>query len=547
MSPQRPADLVLLGGNVLTLTSDLPHARAVAVSDGTIVAVDQSPAALEAWIGPSTKVVELGGRTLLPGFVDPHTHFGLTTFEPIAVDCNMPPVRSRQGAIDAIAAAASAAPPGRWIIGLGYSARQMDPAEDLTRADLDAAAPENPVCVVDHSVHAAYANTEAMRLAAVSGTDVLDGGLVVLDDAGEPGGALWERALNRVLGLCLAGVIEAYGEDAAAELVRQNGQRHLAYGITSVGDAAVTPEVARLYRLAAARDAIPLTLHEMRTGIGFFAPPDPVEQEALLREPLPPRLLGGTMKMFMDPVFPRTAGYQFHPDGAREQLGRPYYGQEDATLLAADAARRGLQVAIHCLGTWAIDLAMNAIEEAVRQSAREDARHRLEHFTSPTREQIARVASLGAMVVTQPSFYFQSGERAVVRLRDAGVDAPPMPVRTMLDEGVDLAMSSDFPCGPLQPLFGIHSMVSRHTRAHVGALSPEEAVTPLEALRLYTIAGARAMHRDHEVGTIEVGKRADLVVLSHDPSAVDPALIREIVVEQTYVDGERVYDLFGRA
>jgi predicted amidohydrolase YtcJ len=545
-SPSQSADLVFTGGNIQTLVDTGSPARALAVANGVIMAVDKSVAALEAFIGPSTRIVELAGRTLLPGFVDPHTHFGMTTFEPIAVDCNMPPIRNRQGAIDAIAAAAAAAPPGRWILGLGYSARQMDPPEDLTRADLDAAAPHNPVCVVDHSVHSSYANTAAMRLAGITAQDEIDGGAVVLDESGQPAGTLWERALNRVYALCVSGLAEAYGETALADLVRQNGQRHLAYGITSVGDAAVTPEAAAMYRVAAQHDAIPLTLHEMRTGHGFLAPPHPDEQAELLDVPLPPRLRGGTMKMFMDPVFPRNAGYQIHADGRKEQLGRPYYQQEDANLLAAEGARRGLQVAIHCLGTWAIDLAMNSIEEAIRNSTRQDPRHRLEHFTSPTRSQISRVASLEATVVTQPSFFFQGGEKSVARLRDAGVDAPPMPVRTMLNEGVKLAMSSDFPCGPLQPLYGIHSLVSRHTRGYLEPVAADESISVLEALRLYTIAGARAMHRDDEVGTLEVGKRADLVVLSHDPAAVDPGQIREIVVEQTYVDGERVYDLFGR-
>ena len=116
----------------------------------------------------------------------------------------------------------------------------------------------------------------------------------------------------------------------------------------------------------------------------------------------------------------------------------------------------------------------------------------------------------------------------------------------MIDEGVQLAMSSDFPCGPLQPLYGIHSLVSRKTRGHLEPVASEESISVAEALRLYTTAGARAMHRDDEVGPLEVGKRADMVVLSHDPAAVDPGQIREIVVEQTYVDGERVYDLFGR-
>ncbi|MSQ29868.1 MAG: amidohydrolase [Dehalococcoidia bacterium] len=543
---QIPADVVLTGGRVLTLDGGHRATQAIAIRDGRIVAVDSS-VGIGAFVAPGTKVIELAGRAVIPGFVDPHTHFGMTTFEPVAVDCRIPPLADKFAVVDAITAAASAASPGRWILGLGYSSRQGLTPMELTRDDLDAAAPENPVCVVDLSVHASYANSAAMRLAALSrDTADPDGGHFVRNEAGEPSGPLWERAMDQIYGMSVAGLAEYYGEDVVAQLVRENSMRHLAYGITSVADAAVTPEAAAVYAAADRRGAIPFTLHQMRTGNGFFSSPDPEYQAMLLGVPSSDRLRGGTMKMFMDPVFPRNAGYQFHADGTRERLGRPYYQQEDANLLAAEGARRGLQVAIHCLGTWAIDIAMEAITEAARHSSVGDLRHRLEHFTSPTYEQIGRAAAMDVTVVTQPSFFFQGGERSVERLRDAGVDAPPMALRTMIDEGLTVALSSDFPCGPLAPMLGISSLVSRQTRGSLEPIAGVEAVSAAEAISLYTIAGARAMHREGEVGTIEVGKRADLVVLSHDPTAVDPTFMREIVVEQTFVDGRRLYDLYGR-
>lgn len=541
-----PADLAFIGGQVLTLDGGR-RAQAVAVVDGAIAAVGPT-SEVGAWIGAGTEVVDLAGRTLIPGFVDPHTHFGMTTFEAVAVDCRIPPLRDKYAVIDAIAAAASAAPTGQWILGLGYSSRNGRTPMELLREDLDAAAPENPVCVVDLSVHCSYANSAAMRLADLTrATPDPEGGQYVRDEHGEAAGTLWERAMDTIYGMSITGLTEAYGEEAVADLVRQNCRRHLSLGITSVADAAVTPEAAHVYRIADRLGRLPMTLHEMRAGAGFFAEPDPVAQHEFLdASPPTERLLGGTMKMFMDPVFPRNAGYQIHPDGTKERVGRPYYQPERAGALAAEASSRGLQVAIHCLGTWAIDIAMDAIGEAIRESADRDQRHRLEHFTMPTYEQIGRAAGMDLTVVTQPSFFYQGGEKTVDRLRDAGVDAPPAPLRRMLDEGVNVALSSDFPCGPLDPLAGISSLVSRQTRGSLEPIAAEEAITAEEALRLYTSAGARAMHRDAEVGTIEVGKRADLVVLTHDPTAVDPTMVREIRVEQTYVEGRRLYDLYGR-
>ncbi len=542
-----PADLVFLGGQVLTMDRGR-RAQAVAVTDGTIVAVGPT-SEVGAWIGAETRVVDLVGRTLIPGFVDPHTHFGMTTFEPVAVDCRIPPLRDKHAVLDAIAAAASAAPVGQWILGLGYSSRNGRTPMELLREDLDAVAPDNPVCVVDLSVHCSYANSAAMRLARLSReTPDPDGGHYVRDVHGDAAGTLWERAMDTIYGMSIAGLAEAYGDEAVAELVRQNCQRHLGLGITSVADASVTPEAAEVYRTADRLGGLPMTLHEMRAGAGFFAEPDPAAHVAFLNDSPPTdRLRGGTMKMFMDPVFPSTAGYQFNADGTKERLGRPYYQPERVGAVAAEASAHGLQVAIHCLGTWAIDLAMDAIGEAIRESASTDQRHRLEHFTTPTYEQIARAAGMELTVVTQPSFFYQGGEKSAERLRGLGVDAPPAPLRRMMDEGLSVALSSDFPCGPLDPLAGIASLVSRQTRGSLEPIAAEEAITAEEALGLYTAAGARSMHRDTEVGTVEVGKRADLVVLSHDPTAVDETMLREVTVEQTWVDGVRLYDRYGRA
>jgi predicted amidohydrolase YtcJ len=539
-------DLVMLGGQVLTMDTARPRAEALAIRDGTIAAVGKT-SEIRALIGPGTTVLDLAGRCVIPGFIDPHTHFSMTTFEPIAVDCRIPPLADKQAVLDAIAAAAAGAPPGRWIWGLGYSSRRGRTPSDLTRRELDAAAPHNPVCIIDSSVHALYANSAAMTLAAVSrATPNPDGGEIRKDEDGEPGGPLWERAMDRVYQISMASHMEVYGADAVADLVRQNSMRHVAYGITSVADAAVTPEAARMYRIADERGCLPIVIHQLRAGEGFFAAPELVARGELTTDDVSDRLRGGTMKMFMDPVFPRNAGVQVHPDGRRELLGRPYYEQEQADELAVSGARVGLQVAIHCLGTWAIDQGLNALERAIPESSRDDARHRIEHFSSPTRAQIARAAALGVTVVHQPSFLYTFGERAAVTHQEMGIDAAPTPMRTMLDEGVNVAASSDFPCAPLDPLLGIYSLVSRRTRNSADPVAPEESVTAMEALALYTIAGARAMKREHEVGSLEAGKRADLAVLSHDPTAVEPDFIPEVRVEQTYVEGERVYDHYRR-
>ena len=539
------ADLVLRGGRILTANGQ--RAQAMAVRGGTIAAVGTS-ADIAPWIGAGTEVAELAGRLVTPGFIDSHTHFAVTSFEPVAVDCRMPPLRDKAAVLDAIGAAASAAPAGQWIAGFGYSSRTGAQPSELTRADLDAVAPDNPVCVTDWSMHCSYANSAALTLAAVSReTRDPDGGGYVRDAGGTPNGVLLERAMDDIYGMSLAGLARVYGDEAVAELIRQNSMRYLALGITTTADAAVTPDAAALYAAADARGKLPLTLVEMRAGSGFFAEPDPGWAGSFdAAQSSSGRLRRGTMKLFMDPVFPQSAGYQILPDGTRERLGRPYYQPDRAAALAGAASAGGLNVAIHCLGTWAIDLAMDAIEVAVRSSASDRQRHRLEHFLMPTPEQVKRAAALDITAVIQPAFLYASGEQMAHGFAAQGLDLPPLPVRRMLDEGLRLALSSDFPCGVLDPLAGIFSLISRQTRGSLEPVAPDQSIAADDAVDLYTRAGAQVLHRESEVGTIEVGKQADLVVLSHDLTAIEPGLAREVKVEQTFVDGRRVYDKWGR-
>ena len=534
-------DKALLGGNVLTMNEGTPRVEAVGFEKGKIVAAGAT-AEVSKMVGLDTQVVHLAGRTVIPGFVDPHNHFSFTTFQPVSVDCSVPPHVSINGVLDAIGAAAKSAPPGQWIWGWGFNARAMEGHRRITRKQLDEVAPDNPVTIEDSSVHAAYANTPALRLAGIDrNTPDPDHGQILRDDNGEPDGTLWEEALNSVYNLSLRAHLEQYG-DYAVDLVRQNCQRYMAAGITSVGDALVLPEAAEMYRQADTLGKLPFRMHQMLGGDGFFSAPSRVASGDTGDGNVSDRLRGGTMKIFMDPVFPSPALIQEHPHGDHEHIGARYYTQEEADIIVLAAHRRGLQVAIHCLGTWSIEQALNAFEAALKAHPASEPRFRIEHYSLPTLEQIRRTASMGVVSVMQPAFVYTGAVRGQERAEELGGGALVFPFKTMLAEGVTVAASSDFPCAPLEPLTGIYAVVTRKTRLGEGPIVPDEAVTPLEALKMYTLNAAYAMNREHEVGSIETGKRADLAVLSHDPTSVDPDFIREISVEQTYVDGELLHN-----
>ncbi len=537
-------ELLFTGGRVLTIDAMDRIASGVAVRDGRIVAVGDSAEARNA-VGPDATHVDLRGRSLVPGFCDPHNHFSMTTFEPRSVDCRRPPLANKAAVLDALAAAASGSPEGQWIWGLGFSQTEPGVVSDdvLFRHELDEVAPHNPVCVMDSSYHACYANSAALALVGID-RDTPDprGGNILHDDSGEPNGVLWERAMDPVHHATMRSYIDTFGPDVVAGLVEQNSLRHLSHGITSVGDALVMPESAEIYRLTDERGQLPIAIHQMRGGPGFFAAPEDAAGGAYMEDDVSDRLRGGIVKIFMDPVWPSPAMELCHPDGTTEPVGEPYYGQEEVDHLVLDAASRGLQVAIHCIGNRAVEQGLNAFERALRETPGDDRRFRIEHFMFATNEQIERAQSLGVMISHQPPFLHLIGDYFEQMTAQPGIDSVPMPYRSMLDAGVHVASGSDFPCAPVPPLLGLYGLTTR--TSHDGTvIAADQAISALDALRTYTLNSAAAMFREHEVGSIEVGKHADMVVLSHDPTLVDSTYIREIVVQQTYVDGELLYSV----
>ena len=534
-------ELLFTGGRVITVNVLDQIVSGVAVRDGRIVAVGSSDEARAA-VGPDATHVDLRGRALVPGFCDPHNHFSMTTFEPCSVDCRVPPLSGKPAVLDALAAAAAGNPPGRWIWGLGYSAQHARGGW-LTRSELDDVAPDHPLIVMDYSYHASYANSKALALGGID-RDTPDprGGQILRDDRGEATGMLYERASDPVHHASMRSHIDTLGPETVADLVEQNALRHLSHGVTSLGDAVVMPESAEMYRIADERGKLPIMIHQMRGGNSFFAAPEAAVNGAFLQDDVSDRLRGGIVKFFMDPAYPSSAMRKCHADGSFEDIGEPYYDQEEVDRLVLSAARHGLQTAIHCLGNRAIEQALNTYERVLREVPRSDARYRIEHFFFADPGQMERAASLGVIISHQPAFLYSVGEQFEQFGEQNGLSIPPLPYRSFLDAGVTVATGSDFPCAPVEPLLALYGLTARRTRDGQ-VVSAEEAISPLEALRTQTINSAQAMFREHEVGSIEVGKRADFVVLSHDPTLVDPEFIREIAVQQTYVDGELLYSV----
>lgn len=533
-------DQLLTNGRILTMDSARPVAAAIAITDGKISDVGAT-AQLLARRGRDTEVVDLGGRTVIPGFVDAHNHFGPTTLEPRGVDLGEPRAETITEIQRRIAAAAATTPAGGWIRAFGYADTLLKEKRHPTRRELDEAAPDHPVVAVHSSYHRAVANSRALELAGIiSGHIYLPGGVIDCDPAGQPIGVLAETATNPVQRLSIAALIERHAAELL-DMVEANGRRHLALGITAVQDAWCAPAFYQLFERAAEAGRLPLYLSPLRGSAGgLFASPEAWLDEDAFDGPLPGRLRRGGIKLFADgagaTAATRYPGHAGHEHGVDE--GILFYEQGTLDRIVERAHRRRLTVAIHAIGNRAIDAAFTAIGQARATVPGGDGRIRIDHFFFADDQHVAKAKSLEIAVVSQPVGIWQYGDRTIAQQRPK--QFLDYPLEQLRAAGVTVAGSSDSPCFALPPLWAVSAAVERRTSA--GALfAPEQALTAVDALRAYTLGAAWAGGTDDIEGSITPGKLANLAVLSADPTTVAPGRIRDIAVEQTWVDGVPVY------
>ena len=533
------ADLLLTNARVRTLegAGRAEVAPAVAIWRDRVVALEEVPA---------RRTIDLGGAVVTPGFHDAHNHmawYGLSLAE---VDLRVPTLDALYAAV---ADRAATTPEGAWIVGAGYDENKLGGHPD--RDALDRAAPGRRVWLKHTSGHMCLVNGPLLADLGLADAPVdVPGGLVVTDRAGRPTGLLQEQAqqlLNRL--------VLPYPVDALVDAIERAGRVYLSQGITSVVEAGVgggwigksAVEVAAYQRaldlgrlpvrveLMVAADVLHgLAAHDddglvlgldlgIRTGLGDD------------------RLRIGPVKIFSDgSLIGHTCALT--QDFADTPGERGYLQDEAAALHARilDAHRSGWRVAAHAIGDAAIDLVLDAVEEAQRRWPRPDVRHRIEHFGVSRPDQVARAAALGVVPVPQGRFVGEIGDGM---LRALGPERPAWAYRyrSLLDAGLTPPGSSDRPVVDGAPLLGLHDMVNRRTETGQPC-GPQEAVTGLEALTAYTLGSAYASHAERDRGTIAVGKYADLAVLSDDPATVDPTTIRDLEVLATVLAGEVVWE-----
>jgi predicted amidohydrolase YtcJ len=521
------ADTVLLGGKVWTGTG--ATGTAVAIEDGRITAVGDD-AAITRMIGPRTERIALDGRLVVPGLFDAHTHFISGGFELAGVQLR--DAATPQEFIQRIGAFARLHPEG-WVQG-GTWDHELWGGELPRHEWIDSVTAETPVFVSRLDGHMGLANARALALAGITAeTRDPPGGTIVRDAAGRPTGILKDEAQNLIYAVMpdpTEGELDR-ALDAAARFAVEHGVTH----VTDMG----TWAGLETYRRAAAAGRLPLRIYAAvpiatwRRLVEFVARHGRGDD----------RLAWGAVKGFVDGSLGSTTAWFYQPyadDPTTSGLTVTDTADLRAEILRADSA--GLQVIVHAIGDRANDWLLGVYAEARARRPGADPRFRTEHAQHLTPQAIARFGPDGVIPSMQPYHAIDDGRWAVKRIgleRLKGTYA----FRSLLDAGARLAFGSDWTVAPLDPLSGIYAAATRRTLdgANPDGWLPEQKISVEEALRAYTSGAAYACFRERTLGTIEVGKYADLVVLGEDILTIDPVDIEHVSVDLTMVGGTVVF------
>jgi predicted amidohydrolase YtcJ len=520
------ADLVLMDGNVLTMGSSQPSAEAVAVKKDRIVKVGTKEE-INSWIGNDTKVIELQGKTVVPGLIDSHIHVG--DFGKFLTWVDLKDVDSVEEMQRKIRERAQKISEERWIIGSGWDQARFAEKRYPNRRDLDEASPGNPVILYHQCGRVCVVSSKALELAGVTKeTKSPSGGKIEKDpETGEPTGILREKATDLVW--------KTIPEPSEEEVMEGAGlacKKIVEAGVTSIHWIVTSSTEVQIIQKLRAENRLPLRVH-------IIAPADILNQTSGLDSLLgsgdnKDRNLG--VKVFVDgSLAAHTAALREPYTDDPESKGQLLYSQQELDALVAKVHKANFRLVMHAMGDQAIDMSLTAIEKALMEAPRKDHRYRLEHASVLNRELIQRIKKLGMMVSVQPKCVISEFSiwSAVDRL---GSERARWlyPLKTLIKEGIRVAGGSDCPMEPLSPLQGIQAAVTRE-------FFPEERITVEEALRMYTVNAAYASFEEVVKGSIEEGKLADLTVLSGDPTAVPPSKIGDIKVKMTIVGGKVVY------
>ena len=523
-------ELILVNGDILTMDTALPRAQAVAIANGRLLAVGTN-AEIRALSRPGTRTVDLGGKVVIPGVIDAHNHPASAGLQHLReVDCDLRSIGAIQAALRA---RASATPAGEWVMGFKYDDTKTAERRFLSRADLDAVSTTHPIVVVHRGGHTAYVNSMAFTRAGVTeSTPDPVGGRFERDADGRLSGRAAESAAAMIEEAAARPYTRADRQAGVAEISR----RLAAAGITSVTDAGASPDDLRAYQDA--RDA-----GALHTRVYCH-----------MRATYLDAMIAAGVRTGLGDEWVKVGAVKCVSDGSISErtarLAEPYIGRPDDFGIMVNSAevlwpifekahRAGWQIGTHANGEVGIDVTATLYERLQREFPRRDPRFRFEHCTVLTPELIRRIKALGGIPTPFSAYVYFHGEKMTEY--GAARTERMFPVRWFVDAGIPVAMGSDYPPGPFEPMMALTSMITR-TDIRGTTWGANQRVAFEEALKVITINGAYASFEERQKGSLTAGKWADLVVLGRDPRTVPAIEIVNVPIERTMAGGRWVYE-----
>jgi predicted amidohydrolase YtcJ len=529
------ANLIVRNARVWTVDPEHPTAEAIAIEGERITAVG-SNADIDRARTPATRVVDAGGGFVLPGFNDAHLHLMMGATQLTSIDVasvSSPEEFARR--VDDWAGSAS----GKWVRGGGWDEQAWTPPVLPSRHLIDALTPDTPVFLYRHDEHMAVANSVALTLAGITReTPDPPGGVIVRDLTGEPTGLLKDAAMRRVEGVMPASTLD---ERRQALVLAQ--RQFATLGVTSVTDMGTAADDLDLYRALARRDGLTVRIHAAPLAIEWIER----RETGAGQSPRSAFVTTGAVKAFADGSLGSATAYLFEPYtdapgsyGLLSQQMQPLERMRD-TLTEAD--RDGQQLCVHAIGDRAVAMVLDLFAGIQAANGRRDRRWRIEHAQHVVPGDFGRFASLGVVASVQPYHAIDDGRWAERRI-GAERAKTSFAYRSFLDHGVRLAIGTDWPVAPVDPMLTLYAAATRATLdgKNPGGWVSEQRVSAAEAIDAYTRGAAFAEFMEGEKGTLMPGKLADVVVLSGDLVNAPPEAIKEAKVRLTVVGGTVVYE-----
>ncbi|WNC14345.1 amidohydrolase [Brevibacillus brevis] len=530
------ADLILSGNAVFTGLTDQPQPAAIAIAKDRIIAVGTAEE-MKSLTGEHTKVYHFEDQLIMPGFHDFHLHVmdGAVTMD----SAYLFPARSEEEALAIIRDFAESRPDEPWVIGSTWDSGYWDTQKLPDRYALDRILPDRPALMFHAEGHYAWVNSKALEIAGIDrDTKNPAFGIIGKDENGEPDGILYEKAMGAVIEHAYR-----FTKEKKRELFANFLAHAASLGVTAVHDLFATESLAiltdyELFKEFEDEGGLTARLHLWPALDGDL------EHAKQLRDRYQSdRLRVSGLKQFIDGVITARTAYMLEPYADDpETRGETTFPADTIKKWVVDADKEGFSIRFHAIGDGAIRLAFDAYEEAQLANGKRDSRHSIEHVEVIHPDDIRRFKELGVTASMQPD-HFAMSERGVYTARIGGErEKHVFPIRTLKEAGARLAFGTDFPIDVLNPLLQIYRAVTRIDSSGKTVWHPHERISLADALKAYTSGSAYGCFREHELGTLEAGKLADIVVLERNLFEVPVDDIPEVKAVVTIVDGKVVFD-----